>query len=109
MFKMKENNNNMHWGACRIKSELVYAICKILHLNGDFKINILHKMRENTIRQRGHAWVTCNDKDLLLTPAYRQHSMSKIGENSKYCYWIYVTQGRLKHHKNMNPHKKNKK
>ena len=89
-------NGYEHWGPCRIKSEFVYAICKKLHLKGDFRINILHKMHGIVIHQRGHAWVTCNNKDLFLTPSYRPHKMSKIGENDKYCYWISLKEGRMK-------------
>ena len=92
-----KKNKNEHWGQCRVASEVVYAICKLLHLKGDFKINIIQYMREGGIRQRGHAWVTCNDKDLFLTPAHRPASMDKIGENEKYCYWVCVRQGRLQH------------
>ena len=55
------------------------------------------RYRQEDIRQRGHAWVTCNDKDLFLTPAHRPASMDKIGENEKYCYWVCVRQGRLQH------------
>lgn len=90
------NNKTNHWGSCRVKSELVYTICKLLHLKGIFKINILHCMREVEILQRGHAWVTCNGNELFLTPAYRPKSMHKIGENDKYCYWVSVKKGRMK-------------
>lgn len=86
-----------HWGRCRIASEVVYALCKLLHLKGDYKINILQHVQGDDIRKRGHAWVTCNDKDLFLTPAHRLELMDKIGENDKYCYWVSVKQGRLKH------------
>lgn len=87
----------MHWGYCRIGSELVYAICKLLRLKGDFKINILQYMRGDYIRKRGHAWVTRDDKDLFLTPVHRPESLDKIGGNDKYCYWISLRRGRLKH------------
>lgn len=85
-------SNKEHWGRCRIASECVYAICKLLHLKGDFKINIIHQMHGDDIRQRGHAWVTRNDKDIFLTPAYRSHTMEKIGENEKYRYWVFSKQ-----------------
>jgi len=85
---VKKKNKNGHWGRCRIASEFVYTFCKLLHLKGDFKINIIHQVLGNDIRQRGHAWVTCDDKDLFLTPAYRPHTMIKIGESKKYRYWI---------------------
>lgn len=75
-------------------SELVYAICKLLHLKGDFKINIIHQMHGDDLRQRGHAWVTRNDKDIFLTPAYRPHTMNIIGENEKYRYWVFSKQVR---------------
>lgn len=93
MFEVKKKE---YWGQCRVISEIVYVVCKFLHLKGNYKINILQYMRGNDIRKRGHAWVTCNDKDLFLTPAHRPQSMSKIGENDKYCYWVSVKQGRLK-------------
>jgi hypothetical protein len=70
----------------------VYAFCKLLHLKGDYKINIIYRVRGDAFRQRGHAWVTHNGKELFLTPAFRYHSMSKIGENEKYCYWISARQ-----------------
>lgn len=90
------NNKNYLWGPCRVKSELVYTICKLLHLKGDFKINILQCMRDIDILQRGHAWVTRNGNELSLTPAYSPKSLHKIGENDKYCYWVSVKKGRLK-------------
>ena len=77
-----------HWGICRWKSEIVYAICKGLHLRGDFKINIIHFVRRDEFRKRGHAWVTRDDKDLRITPAYRPSMMRIVGENEKYRYWI---------------------
>lgn len=91
---MKKNNNE-YWGQCRVVSEIVYAICKFLHLKGNFKINILQYLCGDVIRKRGHAWVTRDDKDLFLTPAHRPEVMSKIGENDKYCYWVSEKQGRL--------------
>ena len=96
-------NNNKHskkehWGRCRIASEIIYSVCRLLHLKGNYKINIIHYMPGKDIHERGHAWVTCNDKDLFLTPAYRSQSMSKIGENDKYCYWISPKQGHYKRH-----------
>lgn len=98
-----KNKTRERWGRCRIASEFVYAICKMLHLKGNFKINILQFVRGEGIRQRGHAWVTCNDKDLFLTPAHRPKSMDKIGENDKYCYWVSVLQGQLKHPREKGP------
>jgi len=92
-----KKNKHKHWGQCRLISEIVYATCKLLHLKGDFKINILQYMRGDDIRPRGHAWVTRNDKDLFLTPAHRPQMMNKIGENEKYRYWVSVKQGHLKH------------
>jgi len=92
---MGQNRTN-HWGPCRVKSEVVYAICKLLHLKGNFKINILHFMREVDILQRGHAWVTRNGNELSVTPAYSPKTLYKIGENDKYCYWVSVKKGRLK-------------
>ena len=89
-------NDNKYWGFCRINSECVYAICKLLHLKGDFKINIIQFLRGDSIRQRGHAWVTRDDKDLFLTPAFRPKTIEKLGGNEKYCYWVAVKQGRLK-------------
>ena len=61
----KMKNKKEHWGRCRIVSEFVYTICKVLHLKGDFKINIIHQMHGVGIRQRGHAWVTRDDNDLF--------------------------------------------
>lgn len=87
-------SNKEHWGRCRIASECVYAICKLLHLNGDFKINIIHQIHGDDLRQRGHAWVTRNNKDIFLTPAYRAHTMNIIGENEKYRYWVFSKQVR---------------
>lgn len=81
-----------HWGRCRIASECVYAICKFLHLKGDFKINIIHQMHGDEMRQRGHAWVTRDGKDLFLTPAHRTHTMNIVGENDKYRYWVSAKQ-----------------
>jgi len=100
---MMKKNDNEHWGRCRVASEVVYAVCKMLHLKGDFKINIIQHVRGDDIRQRGHAWVTCNGKDMFLTPAHRLESMDKIGENDKYCYWVSVLQGQLKHRKDKGP------
>lgn len=94
---------NGYWGQCRVISEVVYAVCKFLHLKGNYKINILQYMCGDVIRKRGHAWVTCNDRDLLLTPARRPQTMSKIGENDKYCYWVSEKQGSLKHRKDKLP------
>ena len=53
-------------------------------------------MHGDDIRKRGHAWVTRNDKDLFITPAYRSHTMKKIGENGKYRYWVSSKQRLLK-------------
>ena len=92
--KMEEKKR--HWGRCRIISEIVYAVCKLLHLKGDYKINIVYFTRGDGIRKRGHAWVTCNDKDVFLTPSYRPHRMNRIGENEKYRYWISTNRGPLK-------------
>jgi len=95
--KPARKNKTGHWGRCRVVSEVVYATCKLLHLKGNFKINIIQHLRGDDICERGHAWVTCNDKDLFLTPAHRPQSLDKIGENDKYCYWVCVRQGRLQH------------
>ena len=99
---MKKNKNE-HWGLCRVESEILYAFCKLLHLKGDYKINILQYMRGEALRKRGHAWMTRNGKDLFLTPAHRPESMEKIGENDKYCYWVFVKQGRLKQAQEQHP------
>ena len=85
-----ENYMERDMGLCRLKSEVVYAICKLLHLKGDYKINIIHRIREGNMQKRGHAWVTHDGKDLYITPSYRPHAMSKIGENDKYRYWISI-------------------
>lgn len=82
-----------HWGLCRWKSELVFRICKGLHLRGDFKINIIHFVRGEEMRPRGHAWVTRNGKELYITPAYRPEKMILIGENDKYKYWVSEKEG----------------
>ncbi len=95
LFEFMKKNKNEHWGQCRVISEFVYALCKLLHLKGDFRINILQFMRGSDIRKRGHAWVTRDGRDLFITPADRPESMYKIGENEKYCYWISVKQGLL--------------
>ena len=96
LHKVMKKNRKEHWGPCRIESELVYSICKLLHIEKNYKINILQYMRGDSLRKRGHAWVTCNNKDFFLTPAYRPKTMEKIGENEKYCYWVSVKQGQLK-------------
>ncbi|MBQ1858430.1 MAG: hypothetical protein II605_02075 [Paludibacteraceae bacterium] len=88
-----------HWGRCRIVSEVVYAWCKLLHLKGDYKINIIHHIRDDEFRERGHAWVTRDGKDLFLTPAYRPQEMSQIGENEKYRYWVSPKQSRFERRK----------
>ena len=82
---------------CRIKSEVVFCICKWLRLRGDFKINIIHFVQGEEMQPRGHAWVTCNGKELHITPAYRPDKMMLIGENDKYRYWASSQYGYLKH------------
>lgn len=82
-----------HWGPCRWKSEVVFYICKWLHLCGDYKINIIHFVRGDEVRPRGHAWVTRNGKELPITPAYRPEKMILIGENDKYRYWASEKEG----------------
>lgn len=91
-----EKNGNEHWGPCRIASEAVYTVCRLLRVKGECRINILQYMRGEEIRQRGHAWVTLGEKDLFLTPAHRPESMVLLGGNGKYRYWVSVKEGRPK-------------
>ena len=86
--EQSQQTQKEHWGPCRLKSEVVYAICKFLHLRGDYKINIIHFTNAEGLRQKGHAWVTCDGRDLKLTPAFRPDDMSPMGGNEKYLYWI---------------------
>ena len=72
---------------CLTISELIYALFHTFDKLGDYRINII--LTFYPTGERGHAWVTRNNKKFLL----HNHSieMSKyclIGENKKYRYFV---------------------
>ena len=94
--EQSQQTQKEHWGPCRLKSEVVYAICKFLHLRGDYKINIIHFTNAEGLRKKGHAWVTCDGKDLAITKPFRPEGTRLIGGNEKYLYWAAGKQEPIK-------------
>ncbi len=72
---------------CLLFSRWIYALFSRLDRWGDYRINIVLTFYE--AGDRGHAWVTRNDKDFLLpNPTVVRSKLSEVGDDGKYRYFV---------------------
>ena len=74
---------------CLKRSRLIYAFVS-KWMQGEVKINIAMRCRENTFADWGHAWVTHNSIPIMeFKRRLINRPKVKIAESRKYIYWIY--------------------
>ncbi len=93
--------------SCRIKllpnkclriSQLVYCLCNFIDVWGEYKINILLAFYHGRLT-RGHAWVTRNNKTIILKKeGIEMGDLQLVGEDKKYRY--YVENGNMHRYNN---------
>lgn len=72
---------------CLFLSEIIYRLFRLVDRRGDYKINVVVTFYPSG--DRGHAWVTRNGHDFLLpNPTIVMSSLSVVGENTKYRYYV---------------------
>ena len=74
---------------CLKRSRLIYGFLS-KWIQGDVKINIAMRCRENACADWGHAWVTYNGIPIMeFKRRLINRPKVKIAESEKYIYWLY--------------------
>ena len=72
---------------CLFLSKWIYAICSRLDRRGNYRINIVLTFYRSG--ERGHAWVTRNDKDFLLkNPTVVRSKLREVADDGVYRYFV---------------------
>lgn len=74
---------------CLKRSKLIYSLVSRWK-QGDVKINIAMRCRDNTYADWGHAWVSYNGTPIMeFKRSLLNRPKVKIAESDKYIYWLY--------------------
>lgn len=72
---------------CLILSEIVYFFARIFDRKHNYRINIIVTFYGD--RDKGHAWVTRDGKDFMITnPTVIPSKYTEIGSSEKYRYFV---------------------
>lgn len=73
---------------CLKRSRLIYAIAS-RYKSGEVRINIAMRCRDDSSKDWGHAWVTCNGKPLWeRKTAIMEKPKTMIADTGKFIYWV---------------------